>query len=682
MKINGIVLQNFGSYEGINQFDMSTSNEKNIILIGGKNGAGKTTLFTAIRLCLYGCLSMGHKAINSVYYRNINKLINNTAKLNKSTTMSVFLNIDIENAQGIDTYLLKRSWKLNDSITESFNVAKNGVELSGQEINDFEKFILSIVPPELFNLYFFDGERIADYFLNDGSNERIRKAFMTLCGYDTFDIMKKNFKRIYSRESDGKSVFDEYLNKKEILKNKLIELDNYKLEKQNVQNIIEKIESDINLLDLNYSKNGGITNEEWNRLNSLIKEEEKKRDELNSNIKLIANDVVPFLMIKNQLLKLKQQINKESNDSKYTDFCEILDMPEINSILDNLLIEKIKKVAANSYLSGEYPILNLSPSQNIKLLYFIDKIQSYDSNELKKIKKEIAKSKKRCEKYRKILEQSDMAFANEYTSKRNTLIENKNKNLEKQLKLEQKLFVCEQEYQILEVDFNKIKSKVEDDLKKESINDISAKAIIMLEKLQNSLYSKQINKVEKEFRKMIKTLMRKNKFIDDIMIDENFVIHVYRKEEFSLEKILKLKQENTREQLISLLGEKAVEKFDCSNNDDTKMLSIEIDKTSLSQGEKQIFVMALYYSLIKLSKHSMPFIIDTPFARIDSEHRRNISTHFFNKLNGQLFILSTNEEINKDHVDILENKVMRSYLLENNENKKTTVIKNKYFEVN
>lgn len=275
MKINGIVLQNFGSYEGINQFDMSTFNEKNIILIGGKNGAGKTTLFTAIRLCLYGCLSMGHKAINSVYYRNINKLINNTAKLNKSTTMSVFLNIDIENAQGIDTYLLKRSWELNDSLIESFNVAKNGVELSGQEINDFEKFILSIVPPELFNLYFFDGERIADYFLNDGSNERIRKAFMTLCGYDTFDIMKKNFKRIYSRESDGKSVFDEYLNKKEILKNKLIELDNYKLEKQNVQNTIEQIESDINLLDLNYSKNGGITYEEWNKFNSLIKEEEK-----------------------------------------------------------------------------------------------------------------------------------------------------------------------------------------------------------------------------------------------------------------------------------------------------------------------------------------------------------------------------------------------------------------------
>ena len=101
----------------------------------------------------------------------------------------------------------------------------------------------------------------------------------------------------------------------------------------------------------------------------------------------------------------------------------------------------------------------------------------------------------------------------------------------------------------------------------------------------------------------------------------------------------------------------------------------------MSQGEKQIFVMALYFSLVRLSKHTIPFIIDTPFARIDSEHRRNISTHFFNELNGQLFILSTNEEIDEEHVRILNDKVECRYLLVNDENKKTTVKNDMYFEV-
>ena len=63
MKINQIALNNFGSYEGENVFETRVKPNKNIVLIGGKNGAGKTTLFTAIRLCLYGYMSLGYKRI-------------------------------------------------------------------------------------------------------------------------------------------------------------------------------------------------------------------------------------------------------------------------------------------------------------------------------------------------------------------------------------------------------------------------------------------------------------------------------------------------------------------------------------------------------------------------------------------------------------------------------------------
>ena len=53
---------------------------------------------------------------------------------------------------------------------------------------DFEKYINQIIPPDLFDLYFFDGEKIADFFLDDGSKVRLKNAFLTLCGYDTFVI--------------------------------------------------------------------------------------------------------------------------------------------------------------------------------------------------------------------------------------------------------------------------------------------------------------------------------------------------------------------------------------------------------------------------------------------------------------------------------------------------------------
>ena len=110
-------------------------------------------------------------------------------------------------------------------------------------------------------------------------------------------------------------------------------------------------------------------------------------------------------------------------------------------------------------------------------------------------------------------------------------------------------------------------------------------------------------------------------------------------------------------------------------------LPIRIDQTSLSNGEKQIFIMALYHSLVQLGRHEIPFIIDTPFARIDTEHRHNISQYFFSKLKGQVFILSTNEEINSDHVQILKEHIAATYLLENTDNKRTVIVQDSYFEV-
>ena len=188
MKIEHIILNNFGSYQGENVFNTTVNDDKSIILVGGKNGAGKTTLLTAIRLCLYGYQSMGHKSMSATYNKSIIKLINNNAKLQKPANASVCVAIAITNGQNIDKYELKRSWELDSSLKENFEIMKNGEFLTTEEIADFENYLLSLIPPELFNFYFFDGEKIADFFMNEGSNARIKNAFLTLCGYDTFEI--------------------------------------------------------------------------------------------------------------------------------------------------------------------------------------------------------------------------------------------------------------------------------------------------------------------------------------------------------------------------------------------------------------------------------------------------------------------------------------------------------------
>lgn len=695
MKINNIILHNFGSYEGTTNFETRPCDGRNIVLIGGKNGAGKTTLFTAMRLCLYGYKSMGYKNPNSFYNRAVIKLINNTAKITKPTTTFVTMCIELNNGQGMDFFLLTRKWELNESLIESFSVLKNGADLSADEIADFEKYVVSLIPPELFNLYFFDGEKIADFFMDEGSNTRIKDAFLTLCGYDTFDIMRKNFKRIRAGIPTSAPALDEYIVAKDALASAKSLYHDLTDRLKACVDAIADCEATLDAEEKEYHQKGGITEEEWNQKLYTLKEEEKKRETYNALLKKWANDVIPFIMLRKQILALKAQMENENQALKYTYFCEVLNSPAVQALVKDKLAE-IDSAAFADFGTEKEPILNLSFEQNSLILAQINTILSFEQDKVEKCKKAIKRSLNLTAKIRKEIDSSSITSVQEYMKRRAQLFEEKSALLVQRVELEQQLVAQKEALTLAEQQLGKVQTRLEEELKKASINDISARAIVMLDKLQEILYRRQIDKVENCFRKEIRTLMRKTHFIDDIYIDDNFNTHIYRTEKVSIEKIRKALKTNTEEQLLAFWGAKAMQtlyKKANSNayNDmckyfesvDIKSLSlqIEIDKASLSNGEKQIFIMALYYSLVSLCNHELPFVIDTPFARIDTEHRHNISKHFFSELKGQVFILSTNEEINSSHVQILKDKIAATYMLENSDNKRTVVVKNSYFEV-
>lgn len=695
MKIYNIILHNFGSYEGTTEFDTRPCNGRNIVLIGGKNGAGKTTLFTAMRLCLYGYKSMGYKNPNSFYNRAVVKLINNTAKITKPTTAFVTMCIELNNGQGMDSFSLTRKWEMNESLIETFSVLKNGADLSADEIADFEKYVVSLIPPELFNLYFFDGEKIADFFMDEGSNTRIKDAFLTLCGYDTFDIMRKNFKRIRAGIPTSAPALDEYIVAKDALASAKSLYHDLTDRLKACVDAIADCEATLDAEEKEYHQKGGITEEEWNQKLYTLKEEEKKRETYNALLKKWANDVIPFIMLRKQILALKAQIENENQALKYTYFCEVLNSPAVQTLVKDKLAE-IDSAAFADFGTEKEPILNLSFEQNSLILAQINTILSFEQDKVEKCKKAIKRSLNLTAKIRKEIESSSITSVQEYMKRRAQLFEEKSALLVQRVELEQQLVAQKEALTLAEQQLGKVQTRLEEELKKASINDISARAIVMLDKLQEILYRRQIDKVENCFRKEIRTLMRKTHFIDDIYIDDNFNTHIYRTEKVSIEKIRKALKTNTEEQLLAFWGAKAMQTLykKANSNDyndmckyfesvDIKSLSlqIEIDKASLSNGEKQIFIMALYYSLVSLCNHELPFVIDTPFARIDTEHRHNISKHFFSELKGQVFILSTNEEINSSHVQILKDKIAATYMLENSDNKRTVVVKNSYFEV-
>ncbi|MBO5768797.1 MAG: hypothetical protein J6R19_02720, partial [Bacteroidales bacterium] len=71
--------------------------------------------------------------------------------------------------------------------------------------------------------------------------------------------------------------------------------------------------------------------------------------------------------------------------------------------------------------------------------------------------------------------------------------------------------------------------------------------------------------------------------------------------------------------------------------------------------------------------------IDTPFARIDKEHRSNILEHFFKELKGQIIILSNDEEIVSNYMDVVADVVSNTFVLNHTALGNTEILSGTYF---
>lgn len=709
MKIKKIELFNFGSYEGKNIFNFNVDDkEKKIILIGGKNGAGKTTLFTAIKLCLYGHNSFGYRSINSYYNKKISKLINNNAKRNEKTESYIKITFQMNDGQGVNNYIITRGWKYsNGTIGEFKTIIKNNHALTDDEVVDFETYLSHIIPPEMFDLFFFDGENIADFFLSDDGNKRIKNAFLMLCGYDTFSIMENNFKRVYSKQKSEDSVSEQYLTLRECLKKSKTDFDLLCKKIDNRKEKLDQIESEIEAINYNYQKNGGATKEEYDKLNNELRILENRRENKNTLIKKIALEILPMWIIKDMLFELREQLFKENDNVKSeavtdifnsTDFVLELrnELKKIGHSVTNEDLEKVIAIILKPYYdkASDKNILKLSPEEQANVLTIISRISDFDIKKLTNYKKSIKSDITKGKKIRDKMSILSTDSSDEYIKRISLLLNEKNDVLAQIAELENKKIEHIETINHIKSDFTKSEELFKQELKAGSINNISVKAIKMLSELQEMLYKEKIAVIEKRFVEFLSIMMRKNNFIDSVVINNDFNIKVYKNEKFDTEQILNLLKGKEENEIATIIGEKALEKLLSisgslsvssiirslkRNSLSYITLPIEIDKNSLSKGEKQMFVMALYSALMATNKKDIPFVIDTPFARIDTEHRMNISKYFFKGLEGQVFILSTNEEIDENHVEVLQSNISNMYMLENTDNSKTTIIYDRYF---
>ncbi|MCW6098720.1 AAA family ATPase, partial [Clostridium botulinum] len=375
MIINSITLKNFRSYEDETTFSFSPKGDKNIILIGGENGAGKSTLFEAIKLCIYGPTTYGYLGHNYNYLTKIKNNINDNAFKNKEIDCSIGLSISFKEGTELKKYYLKRSWNYEkQKIHEIFNVSLNGKYLDDEDKLYFDKYLKSVLPPSLFDFFFFDGEELSEFFTGKSASANLKESVLELFNYDTFEILKKQLlshQRAQSKSNDKlKEVqinFDKLYSSTNNIKEEIKNLEQTLVfTEEHLDNLLIKR----NKVEEDFRNSGGILESEKAELNSKITKLENERIDINQYIKDFCNDTLPFLLVTDILKDTKEQIKKEEAINSY------------NSVKDKLSGKIIKQslykhnLANNKsdYIYNEVAVTILSSMFNIKELEGVSSI--------------------------------------------------------------------------------------------------------------------------------------------------------------------------------------------------------------------------------------------------------------------------------------------------------------------
>jgi DNA sulfur modification protein DndD len=146
MLLKRIKLTNFRCYLGECEIEFATDPKKNITIIHGENGVGKTALLNAILWTFFEKNTKG--------FKHEKVLLNHVAKKEGKKHCSV----EIEFAQDGRNFLVHRSYNQSTqkSILKLWQIKDNGTY--GPQENNPEYFIKTILPPEMADYFFFQGE--------------------------------------------------------------------------------------------------------------------------------------------------------------------------------------------------------------------------------------------------------------------------------------------------------------------------------------------------------------------------------------------------------------------------------------------------------------------------------------------------------------------------------------------
>jgi DNA sulfur modification protein DndD len=648
MILNEIQLTNIGPYRGINSFDFRPDNGKNVILIGGENGAGKTTLLNAIKIGLFGSYGYGAKS-STEYTKTIVNILNHLAKKNDENNFRIKLQFSlIDDFEKID-YILYRSWNyVNQNLKESFELVANEKHLSDYDKEVFQSKLKEIMPPQLLDLCLFDGEEIARIINEDLLSDYLKNLTRVVFNLDLFETLENDLETYSSQSLDSKKIesSEQDLNKlkmhEEDIRKKIISTN------ANVHELIskkEELHDEYHVHKNNFEKYGGLVKTERDNIIRQINVIDNIRKQNLDKIREFVINLLPFYLTKNLLLQTREQIQNEEAFQLFRQLEDKLTDEKLNKILESISSSSGSqelKIQLLSLVKPEYEInqihgASFSESSLVENMYLKisdssiqDCFNFIEENKTKLVELQVLREK---------LKVNDSS--NEFSE----MIEKMEVIQQSILKLEASLVTEETQLKNLissldETIFSidKIQNVLRDSDKTKSSFIESQNIILLSRKFRDFQLKKKIQEVQIEATGMIKKLFRKHNYVSSVLID--------------------------------------AKTYDVVLLDSQKE---QIEKSTLSAGEKEILLISIIWAIFKCSGRKVPFIFDTLLGRLDKTHKAAVLKEFIPSCAKQAIILSTDTEIDQAHYQLLKHNVAKEYMLEFNVEEKQTHILNQYF---
>ena len=709
MKINKVKLYNFSSYEGNNEFDFEiTDARKNIVLIGGKNGAGKTSLFTAIKVALYGPLAYGYVGINNHYISKIKDLINSKAFQQDVVESEVQITLQLKIERDVRNYVITRKWDYtHQKLTEEYTVDRDGKQLNSQELSYFENYLRSIIPPDLFEFFLFDGEEVGNIFSTSAYNTYIKNAVFTLCGMDVFEIIRKYTHGYVAKNNstDDDEVYDANESAKKQIELLETEKENLEASVSGLTRKLEDIEVQLTELATAFKNAGGLSRKEKKQLEDEFNKAEKVKTEALTNIKMFVEGLMPFYILKDFANPIMSQLDLEEKGEIFYYIQSKLKRDKISDLLkDDVSEEKLNQLIEHlldTFRPKEFHenmemMFDLSKEDIGRVNGIVSTIDDFDVSAMIDIINKRKEASERTAEINRILKNSmSEEDINVFAQKENEILKKKDELSSQLYDSQHRLADIDRELQTQEQIRDKAMQILKLNAQNKNVYKLSSGISSMMQQFLEEKTASIRKKLEKIIVQKLKLIYRKNNLITHIEIGKNFDFNLYQDEEYNDKELLTLYKNLGNSEFINLIGTKGEKKLikmldgtsinvlknktELDLGQETIQLYKKIELGRLSKGERQIFILALYWAIIEISGQDIPFVIDTPYARIDANHRREISEKFFPNISNQVIILSTDEEINEEYYKIVKPYISKEYLLINDENENRTTIENNYF---